>query len=309
MGENNYSEVVIRIRQYIDEHLQEPITARELAETVGYSQYHIIRIFKRETGMSPFEYIRYKRLVSSAFELRRGKLRVIDVAIDYVFDSQEGFTRAFSNSFGISPKRFASQPEPNGWLIPYCYLNRRKNKSEVCDMENKATVIFTQIIERPARKLLVCRSRHSAEYFEYCEETRSVHPEGNASPWDYLCGVNEALYEPIGVWLPKSMRLTEKGVYAHAVEVPVNYKGEIPEGYDLLDLSPCKYLIFQGQPYDDDNYGEAVGDCMKHIEKFNPEVFGYAFDEEIAPHFQLAPMGWRGYIEGRPVREIVKQNS
>lgn len=308
MEKNGHSAAVIKIMNYIDEHLHEPITANELATAAGYSQYHMIRIFKKETGLSPFEYIRQKRLVSSAFELRRGKLRVIDVALDFVFDSQEGFTRAFFNAFGISPKRFAKFPEPNEWLIPYCYLDRQKNKSEERNMENKTTVIFTQIIERPARRLLVYRSKNAADYYRYNEEIASEPPESlnGMHPWDYLCGVKEALYEPVEVWLPKSMRLTENGVYAHAVEVPTDYSVNIPEGFTLLELPPCKYLIFQGEPYDDEKYGEAVGACMENIERFDPEVYGYAFDYEIAPRFQLAPMGWRGYIEGRPVREIKK---
>lgn len=306
MEKNSHSAAVVKMMNYIDGHLQEPITANELAKAAGYSQYHTIRIFKKETGTSPFEYIRQKRLITSAFELRRGKLRVIDVALDFVFDSQEGFTRAFSNAFGISPKRFAKLPEPNGWLIPYHYLDRQKNKSEERNMETKSTVIFTHIIERPARKLLVYRSKNASEYFGYNEEIAKEPPASlnGMHPWDYLCGVKEALYEPVGVWLPETMRLTEKGVYAHAVEVPTDYSKDIPEGFDLLDLPPCKYLTFQGEPYDDEKYGEAVGACMANIERFDPKVYGYAFDDDIAPRFQLAPMGWRGYIEGRPIKEI-----
>jgi AraC-like DNA-binding protein len=37
---------------------------------------------------------------------------VIDIALDFVFDSQEGFTRAFTNGFGISPGRYATRPTP-----------------------------------------------------------------------------------------------------------------------------------------------------------------------------------------------------
>lgn len=307
MRKNGHSDAVVKIKKYIDGHLREPITAKELAAAAGYSQYHMIRLFKKETGLSPFEYIRQKRLVSSAFELRRGKHKVIDVALNFVFDSHEGFTRAFSNAFGISPKRFVKFLEPNGWLIPYRYLDRQKNRSEESNMETKSTVIFTQLIERPARKLLVYRSKNAAEYFGYNEEI-AKEPPGSLNgmhPWDYLCGVKEALYEPVGVWLPESMRLTEKGIYAHAVEVPEDYSGDIPEGFDLLGLPPCKYLIFQGEPYDDEKYGEAVGACMANIGRFDPEVYGYVFDDDIAPRFQLAPMGWRGYIEGRPVKEII----
>jgi len=40
------------------------------------------------------------------------------------------------------------------------------------------------------------------------------------------------------------------------------------------------------------------------MKKFNPEVYGYKYADELAPKMQLAPLGWRGYIEMRPVREM-----
>jgi AraC-like DNA-binding protein len=69
-----------------------------------YSQFHAARIFKSVTGLTLFEYIRRERLVASAHLLRLGRHKVLDVAFDFVFDSQEGFIRAFSNGFGISPE-------------------------------------------------------------------------------------------------------------------------------------------------------------------------------------------------------------
>ncbi len=86
MENNSHSQAAEKMKKFIDGHLQEPITAKALAAAAGYSQYHAIRIFKKETGTSPFEYIRQKRLVSSAFELRRRERRIIDVALDFVFD-------------------------------------------------------------------------------------------------------------------------------------------------------------------------------------------------------------------------------
>ncbi len=108
----------------------------------------------------------------------------------------------------------------------------------------------------------------------------------------------------MGVWLPKSIRPDGTGIYVHAVEVPADYSGEIPAGFDVIDLEPCKYLIFQGEPYDDEKYNEAIGALWENIADFNPKVYGYDWDNEAAPRFQLAPMGWRGYIEGRPVKKI-----
>jgi len=112
------------MKAYIDARLREPITARDIADAAGYSQYHAARIFKGETGLSPFEYIRRERLLHSAYALRSGNPKILETALDFVFGSHEGFTRAFSNAFGITPKKYAGHPCPDGWLIPYRYLDR-----------------------------------------------------------------------------------------------------------------------------------------------------------------------------------------
>ena len=294
--------VVAQMKSYIAEHLQKSITSNGLAKAVGYSQYHAARLFKEETGLSPFEYIRQERLVESAKVLRKRKSKVLDIALDFVFDSHEGFTRAFTNAFGITPKKYANHPSPEGWRIPYRYLSRQ-NKNQEAVMETKTAVIFTQIMDRPARKLLLRRSKNATHYHEYDEEF-GCENEVADHPWNILSNIKEALYEPVGVWLADNMRPAGTGVYAHAVELPADYKGEIPEGFDVIDLEPCKFIVFQGEPYDDEHYNEAVSACMRRIEKYNPEVYGYRYAYELAPKMQLAPAGWRGYIELHPVREM-----
>ena len=54
----------------------------------------------------------------------------------------------------------------------------------------------------------------------------------------------------------------------------------------------CCYLH-----HDDEKYDDAIGELWKNIADYNPKVYGYEWDNDIAPRFQLAPMGWRGYIE------------
>ena len=165
---------------------------------------------------------------------------------------------------------------------------------------DKTAVVFTQIIERPARKLILKRGVKAEEYFAYCEEV-GCGDNDNSAPWDILCGIKEALYEPVGLWLPEDMRPKGTGIYAHGVEVAADYSGVIPDGFDVIDLEPCKLLVFQGEPYDDEHFMDAVGQCMGRIKKFNPEVYGYRYALELAPKMQLAPMGWRGYIEMHPI--------
>lgn len=63
-------------------------------------------------------------------------------------------------------------------------------------------------------------------------------------------------------------------------------------------------MIFQGQPYEDEKFEESISHLRKAIKNYNPEKHGFQWADDKAPRFQLAPMGYRGYIEARPVKEI-----
>lgn len=290
-------EAVNRMQEYIESHIYEPITQSQLAKVSGYSQYYASRFFKEATGKTPFEYIRKLRLTKSALVLRDEHKKVIDVAFDFVFDSHEGFTRAFSKEFGITPKEYSKKPKPVPLFIPSNYLYLLKiNRKEEVKMSDPKHVIFVQIIDRPSRKLILKRAKKAADYFDYCEEV-------GCEVWGILCSIKEALYEPIGMWMPERLRPEGTGEYAQGVEVPSDYDGEIPDGFEVIDLPACKMLIFQGPPYDDDDFKDAISDLWKYTENYNPEIYGYTWDD-VAPRFQLAPMGYRGYIEGRPVKSL-----
>ena len=88
------------------------------------------------------------------------------------------------------------------------------------------------------------------------------------------------------------------------VEVPIDYDGIIPEGLDIITLPKCKMMIFQGEPFDDEDYNIAVDNISNAVIKYNPNLYGYEWDVDESPSFQMEPQGYRGYIEGHPVREI-----
>ena len=102
----------------------------------------------------------------------------------------------------------------------------------------------------------------------------------------------------------KNLRKPGTSVYTQGVEVPMDYSGEIPSEFELIELPPCKMMVFQGQPYDDEKFQEAIGELWEVMKSYNPEIYGFKWADEDGPRFQLAPMGYRGYIEGRPVRQL-----
>jgi AraC family transcriptional regulator len=78
----------------------------------------------------------------------------------------------------------------------------------------------------------------------------------------------------------------------------------VPEGYEIINLKPCKMMVFQGQPYDDANFEQAIGDLWAVMKTYNPELYGFKWADDDGPRFQLEPQGYRGYIEARPVRQV-----
>ena len=293
---------VQRMQDYIEEHIQDPITLSDLARAAGYSQWHAARVFKELTGKAPFEYVRALRLTKAALLLRDEQPRIVDVAFDFVFASHEGFTRAFSRQFGMSPVDYRRNPKQIRLFMPDRardrYLKLQKGEIEMATDEVAKTV-FVQVVERPARKVIMKRGVRATHYFEYCGEV-------GCDVWDVLSHIKEAMYEPIGMWLPEGMITPGTSAYVQGVEVPVDYSGAVPDGFELMDLPPCKMMVFQGEPYDDCRFQEAIGEVWEVMKRYNPEVYGFEWADEDAPRFQLAPMGYRGYIEARPVRPVSK---
>ncbi len=164
-------------------------------------------------------------------------------------------------------------------------------------MSEIPSMIFVQILDRPARKLILKRGISATHYFEYCEEV-------GCEIWGILRSIKDPLYEPIGMWMPKNMRPEGTSEYTQGVEVPIHWQGEVPAGFEVIELAACQMLIFQGPPYDDDQFMAAIDDLWHQTKNYQPEISGYEWADEIAPKFQLEPQGYRGYIEGRPVRAV-----
>ncbi|MFB9760448.1 AraC family transcriptional regulator [Ectobacillus funiculus] len=89
--------------KFIEENLTNDIDFKEVARLACCSEYHFKRMFSFLAGITLSEYIRRRRLTLAAFELRNHKVKVIDVAVKYTYNSPDSFTRAFQNLHGITP--------------------------------------------------------------------------------------------------------------------------------------------------------------------------------------------------------------
>ena len=94
-----------RVIEYVDAHLDDEISISSLAEIAGYSQWHLCHLFMDCIGTPLMEYVRLRRLRRAVEELPTGR-RLFDIALDYGFETQAGFYKAFQRHFGCSPTEY-----------------------------------------------------------------------------------------------------------------------------------------------------------------------------------------------------------
>lgn len=281
------TDAVQRMQDYIEAHYKDNITLADLAKESLFSPWYSYRLFREWTGMTPADYIRQLRLSKSALRLRDENIKIIDVAMELGFGSTDGYQRAFYKEFGCNPREYAKNPRPLYLFTPYGvkYREIRKEKRVMEKTKN----VFIQVIEKPERKVILKRGKTAADYFTYCEEV-------GCDVWGLLTSIKSISGEPVCMWLPEKYRTPGTSEYVQGVEVSTDYNGEIPEGFEVLELPAAKYLMFQGEPFEEEEYCEAIDAVQEAIGKYNPGVLGVNWDSEN-PRVQLEPVGTRGYIE------------
>lgn len=283
----------VRLMQdYIRSHINEDISIDTIAKEISYSESYARRIFIKHLGMTPAVYIRRLKLSKSALKLRDENCQILDLAMKMGFGSADGYQRAFRREFGCNPREYSNSPVPIWLFTPYLLENKERKATIMKETRN----IFIQVIEKPARKVIIKRGIKATEYWTYCQEV-------GCDVWGLLSSIKSISGEPVCLWLPEHLRNPIENVYVQGVEVELDYSGIIPEGFEIIELPASTYLLFRGEPFEEDDYEDAIGEIWNAEKKYNPEFIGYEWDESN-PRIQLEPIGERGYIELVPVKKL-----
>lgn len=283
---------VQRMQDYIEEHLSEKVGLSELSRVSLFSPWYSYRLFQEYTGLTPSDYIRRLRLAKAALRIKTEHIRMIDAAFDLGFGSVDGFTRAFTREFGMCPSTYAADPVPITLFVPYGVKFRTLRK-DITVMKNTNNV-FVQVIHKPERKVICKRGVKAEDYFSYCEEV-------GCDVWGMLLSMDSLCGEPVCLWLPEQYKKPNTSTYVQGVETANDYNGPVPEGFDVISLPEADYLMFQGEPFVEEDYCEAIAAVQKAMDGYNPDIIGYSWDDSN-PRIQLEPRGTRGYIELRAIK-------
>ncbi len=105
-------ESITRVCDYIEKHCGENISLAKLANVACLSPFHFQRAFKKETGITPHEYLNDFR-ISLAKKLLLSSDDVADIALQTGFFDQSHFSRVFRKAVGIPPKKYRDINRPD----------------------------------------------------------------------------------------------------------------------------------------------------------------------------------------------------
>lgn len=125
-----------KVFAYIEQHLDDSLTVEKLSEVACFSRFHFHRQFSQFCGVSISRYITLMRLKRASFRLvKKPREKVIDIALDAGFENPESFSRAFKNTFGLTPSEFRLNPQWADWQVHFQFPGkehqRRKEKMDV----------------------------------------------------------------------------------------------------------------------------------------------------------------------------------
>lgn len=142
-----YAQRFERVFEYIEQHLDEPLSVERLSRVAHFSKFHFHRQFSQYAGIGIFAYVRQLRLRRASYRLVFQKReRIIDIALEAGFESPEAFARAFRQAFGQSPSQFRKSPRWQPWserLRLPARQRREKMDVKIVDFEETRVAVLT----------------------------------------------------------------------------------------------------------------------------------------------------------------------
>jgi len=97
---------IFRSLELIENRISEKLTVDNIARAAYFSSNHYQRLFREIVGSSVMEYVTKRKLTLAGRKLLENNADIIDIALEYGYDSREGFSRSFKAYMGVSPTEY-----------------------------------------------------------------------------------------------------------------------------------------------------------------------------------------------------------
>ena len=107
----NKLECIIQVIDYIENHLNEKLTLSSIAVEIGYSKYHLHRMFTDVVGITIHDYVQRRQLSEAAELLVFSKKSILEISLIAGYESQQAFTTIFKQMYKKTPNEYRTNKE------------------------------------------------------------------------------------------------------------------------------------------------------------------------------------------------------
>ena len=256
--------------EYMETHMEEPFDAAQIAKVACSSLFHFQRMFHMLTGITVAEYVRKRKLTLAAQELASTKVKVVDIALKYGYDTPESFSKAFRRVHGISPSAARAQGVKLKARPPISFQLLLKGDM---DMDYK-------IIEKDAFKIVgkgIRVTTKDGENFKRVPKFwEECYKDGTCDRVCSIAGGGNVL----GVCMNDFSN--EEFTYMVAAEKPDEFTGE---DMTEVEIPASTWAVFE-------SVGPVPGSLQKVWERIFSEWFpATSFEHADAPELEVYPSG------------------
>lgn len=261
-----------QVIDYIDDHIKDEIHPEELANLVSYSPYHFYRIFDKHIGYTVMDYVQKRKLQFALYELIQGK-KVIQIALDYGFETHSGFTKAFKRCFGSPPSLYRL----------HCPISLPQ-KLDLLSLRQKQTggiVMQPKIIQKQTFDIAGKAFESDIDKVSYTRDAPAF--------WDERIAADESIETTLyNLLSPKkhgeycinlsSSELKDKFTYLFAVNYDQGV--QIPSGLMKFQISAATYAVFRTPLVEVEQFVSSIKGTWQYIlEDWLPHSL-YEVDEQ-----------------------------
>lgn len=222
---------IARIVDYIETHLEDKLDLESIANEVGYSKYHIHRMFTSIVGLPIHSYVQRRRLTESARLLIFTNQSIIHIALLAGYETQQSFSVAFKALFNCTPQALRKKKKFYPLQLKFTVDGKKHLRGDMV-MEIKEVEID--------RLLLVGYKADTQKGFSVIGKCwRKLHSNKkkirSRVDENFLIGLND--------YVNYSYENEQPGFDYYAAATVSNFS-EIPKGMETKELLPSRYMVF-----------------------------------------------------------------
>jgi AraC-like DNA-binding protein len=101
-----HSPEALELKQFIDKNVMKNVSLKELGDLIYRSPSQTIRIFKKDFGITPYNYLMNKKLEIAKLMLLNTNMSVKEISMSLSFADEHYFSNYFKAKAGVSPSKF-----------------------------------------------------------------------------------------------------------------------------------------------------------------------------------------------------------